>query len=105
MILLLYHVEFDVILAAAEVLKLALDATPSQNDEKMWDTPAAATTWLKTFAINNEALLKETDVRIGCDDHRRAAAFRSSSARDSRTNGVDENPHPLVRTFSISLPT
>lgn len=29
----------------------------------MWDTPAAASTWLKTFAINNEELLKETDVR------------------------------------------
>jgi hypothetical protein len=28
----------------------------------MWDTPAAATNWLKTFAINNEELLKETNV-------------------------------------------
>jgi len=48
---------------AAEVLKLALDATPSPNNELMWDTPAAASTWLKTFAINNEELLKETDFR------------------------------------------
>ncbi len=30
----------------------------------MWDTPAAATNWLKTFAINNEELLKETNVKI-----------------------------------------
>jgi len=30
----------------------------------MWDTPSAAITWLKTFAINNEDLLKETDVNI-----------------------------------------
>ena len=30
----------------------------------MWDTPAAASAWLKTFAINNEELLKETDVNI-----------------------------------------
>jgi hypothetical protein len=47
---------------AAEVLKLALDAAPSANNEHMWDTPAAAVTWLKTFAVNNETLLKETDV-------------------------------------------
>jgi hypothetical protein len=50
------------ILLAMEVLKLALDATPSPNNELMWDTPAAASTWLKTFAINNEDLLKETNV-------------------------------------------
>ena len=49
--------------SASEVLKLALDATPSPNNELMWDTPAAATAWLKTFAINNEALLKETNVQ------------------------------------------
>lgn len=49
-------------LLAPEVLKLALDATPSPNNEQMWDTPAAASSWLKTFAINNESLLKETDV-------------------------------------------
>jgi hypothetical protein len=30
----------------------------------MWDTPSAASTWLKTFAINNEELLKETNVNI-----------------------------------------
>ncbi|CAF1162306.1 unnamed protein product [Rotaria sordida] len=48
---------------AAEVLKLALDATPSPNNEQMWDTPSAASTWLKTFAINNEAILRETDFR------------------------------------------
>jgi len=48
---------------AAEILKLALDATPSPNNEQMWDTPAAASSWLKTFAINNEELLKETDFR------------------------------------------
>lgn len=47
---------------AAEVLKLALDATPSSINEQMWDTPAAATNWLKTFAINNEEILKESDV-------------------------------------------
>ena len=47
---------------ASEVLKLALDATPSSINEHMWDTPAAATNWLKTFAINNEEILKETDV-------------------------------------------
>lgn len=28
----------------------------------MWDTPSAASAWLKTFAISNEELLKETDV-------------------------------------------
>jgi hypothetical protein len=49
---------------AAEVLKLALDATPSSINEQMWDTPAAASTWLKTFAISNEELLQETDVNI-----------------------------------------
>lgn len=49
---------------APEVLKLALDATPSSINEQMWDTPAAATNWLKTFAINNEEILKETDVKI-----------------------------------------
>jgi len=49
------------------VLKLALDATPSPNNELMWDTPAAASTWLKTFAINNEELLKETDVKKSID--------------------------------------
>jgi hypothetical protein len=43
-------------------LKLALDATPSSINEQMWDTPAAATNWLKTFAINNEDILKESDV-------------------------------------------
>ncbi|CAF0858948.1 unnamed protein product [Adineta ricciae] len=48
---------------AGEVLKLALDATPSPNNEQMWDTPAAASAWLKTFAINNEEILKETDFR------------------------------------------
>ncbi|CAF1324573.1 unnamed protein product [Adineta steineri] len=48
---------------AAEVLKLALDATPSPNNELMWDTPTAASSWLKTFAINNEELLKETNFR------------------------------------------
>lgn len=47
---------------AGEVLKLALDATPSSINEQMWDTPAAATNWLKTFAINNEEILKQTDV-------------------------------------------
>jgi hypothetical protein len=30
----------------------------------MWDTPSAASNWLKTFAINNEELLKETNVNI-----------------------------------------
>ncbi|CAF2115642.1 unnamed protein product [Rotaria magnacalcarata] len=48
---------------ASEVLKLVLDATPSPSNELMWDTPAAASTWLKTFAINNEDILKETDFR------------------------------------------
>lgn len=52
-----------ILILAGEVLKLALDATPSPNNEQMWDTPAAATAWLKTFAINNEEILKETDVR------------------------------------------
>ena len=52
--------------SAMEVVKLVLDATPSPSNELMWDTPAAATAWLKTFAINNETLLKETDVQNWC---------------------------------------
>ncbi|CAF0739089.1 unnamed protein product [Didymodactylos carnosus] len=47
----------------AEVLKLPKEATPSPKNELLYDTPYEAKQWLKTFAINNENILKESDFR------------------------------------------
>ena len=67
----------------------------------MWDTPSAASTWLKTFAINNEELLKETNVKSFFSENKIFKVFLFSFVQSLPTHGVLVNQHPLVHIFSI----
>jgi hypothetical protein len=58
----------------------------------MWDTPAAATNWLKTFAINNEELLKETNVKIDCNQS-------SKSIEDQVVNNTNKCLPAGIQSF------
>ncbi len=70
----------------------------------MWDTPSAASNWLKTFAINNEELLKETNVNI----YLKKKFFfflinLFSFVQNLLIHGVLENQHQLEHIFLILL--
>ncbi len=67
----------------------------------MWDTPSAASNWLKTFAINNEELLKETNVNIFVEFELIFNLF--SFVQNLLIHGVLENQHQLEHIFLILL--